>query len=288
MTKVLAIGVATIDIINRVHHYPLEDEKLRAQSQSVQRGGNAANTLVVLNQLGHQCSFAGVLSSSQDANFILDDLRQYNIDTGYCPVALSGHTPTSYITLNNENGSRTIVHHRDLREFNFNDFIKIDTTPFDWIHFEGREVDETVRMMQHVKTNNADKTISVEIEKPRTAIESLIDYADTVFFSQTYAQSQGYKNAKKFLSRILKDYKGKDLVCTWGDKDTAATSFDTDIVTCPVSPPENIIDTVAAGDTFIAAYINARLNNETSETAIQKANLLAGKKCGQTGLDDLV
>ena len=49
MANILAVGIATIDIINRVNGYPHEDDEIRAISQSIRRGGNATNTLVVLS-----------------------------------------------------------------------------------------------------------------------------------------------------------------------------------------------------------------------------------------------
>ena len=63
MARILGVGVATVDIINSLDQYPLEDQKLRINSRSIKRGGNAANSLVILSQLGHQCAFAGTLAT---------------------------------------------------------------------------------------------------------------------------------------------------------------------------------------------------------------------------------
>ncbi|MEJ2611053.1 MAG: hypothetical protein P8179_13455 [Candidatus Thiodiazotropha sp.] len=60
--RVLAIGVATLDIINRVAMYPEEDQELRASEQAIRRGGNACNTLTVLSRLGHKSYWAGMLA----------------------------------------------------------------------------------------------------------------------------------------------------------------------------------------------------------------------------------
>ena len=47
MAKILAVGIATLDIINTVDRYPEEDSEIRALSQHQTRGGNATNTLRV-------------------------------------------------------------------------------------------------------------------------------------------------------------------------------------------------------------------------------------------------
>lgn len=143
MAKVLAIGIATLDIINTVNSYPTEDDEVRAISQRQARGGNATNTLAVLSQLGHECYWGGIIIDEPDAKTIQHDLATYNIDLSACKKIRSGKMPTSYINLCQQTGSRTIVHHRDCPEFSFVDFKKIELQQFDWIHFEGRNIDET-------------------------------------------------------------------------------------------------------------------------------------------------
>ena len=48
MSHILTVGIATLDIINLVDHYPAEDEEMRALAQHIECGGNAANTASVL------------------------------------------------------------------------------------------------------------------------------------------------------------------------------------------------------------------------------------------------
>ena len=122
MANILGIGIATLDIINTVDGYPKEDTEVRALSQRVCRGGNATNTLVVLSQLGHCCTWGGVWVDEPDGQRILDDLTHYGINTNPCRVETQGKAPTSYIILNQKNGSRTIVHYRNLLEFNHRSF----------------------------------------------------------------------------------------------------------------------------------------------------------------------
>ena len=284
MATILGLGVATLDVINAVDHYPLEDQKLRATSRQIKRGGNAANTLVILGQLNHQCSFAGVLAESSDSTLIHSDFDKYNIDTTYCPVS-GGSTPVSYITLNEQNGSRTIIHHRDLREYNFDDFLKIDLQQFDWLHFEGRAIDETCKILSHVKTNFPTIPVSLEVEKPRDNIESLFNFADTLFFSQSYASHLGFDDAESFILHTHQKIKTRDIICTWGNKPTIAISKEGELVRSRTWPPAKLVDTIAAGDTFNAGFIDARLRKLPFAQALESANKLAGIKCGQMGLD---
>ncbi len=119
---ILAVGIATLDIINHVVVYPHEDTEVRAIGQSIRRGGNATNSLVVLSQFGHDCSWAGTIADESDNRKILEDLAQYNIDISRIRYYPGGKVPTSYVLLSEETGSRTIVHYRDLPEYQATDF----------------------------------------------------------------------------------------------------------------------------------------------------------------------
>ena len=134
MAHILGTGIATLDIINTVDGYPPEDAEVRVLVQQRRRGGNCTNTLAVLAQLGHRCTFGGVIADEPDGRIILDDLARRHIDLGAVRREARGKTPTSYVALNRRNGSRTIIHYRDLPEFGWEDFAVINLKPYDWLY----------------------------------------------------------------------------------------------------------------------------------------------------------
>ena len=48
MAHVLLVGTATLDLVFALDHHPAADEEMRAQRLRICRGGNAANSAVVL------------------------------------------------------------------------------------------------------------------------------------------------------------------------------------------------------------------------------------------------
>ncbi len=287
MAKVLAIGIATLDWIQVVDNYPDVDSEVRAQQQYLWRGGNATNTLAVLHQLGHACSWLGTLADDAFADLICADLDRNKIDYSLCPRVENSVSPTSHILLSQKTASRNIIHYRSLRELLISDSEEIDFSSWQWIHFEGRNVNVTKKLMQRIKQQHPDVVLSVEIEKPRNDIEQLLEYADHCLFSQHYANSQGYDEAEAFLHDIQKKLNAtQDIVCAWGEKGAFALSAKGVLLKSPALDI-NVLDTRAAGDVFNAAYINARLNGETLLSALEKSCYLAGVKCGQSGIDGL-
>lgn len=59
------------------------------------------------------------------------------------------------------------------------------------------------------------------------------------------------------------------------------------LVTAPAYPPEEIVNTLGAGDTFIAACIKALSNDVDLASSINFACKVAGAKCGLKNLDEL-
>ncbi|MEK7989474.1 MAG: PfkB family carbohydrate kinase [Thiotrichaceae bacterium] len=287
MSHILAVGIATLDVINIVDEYPKEDTEIRAHGQRICRGGNATNTLVVLSQLQHQCAWAGVWVNEPDGQTILSDLQRHNVNTHYCHIEQTGKMPTSYILLSQQTGSRTIVHYRNIAEFSFERFKQIDLSALDWIHFEGRNVIETHKMLQWVKQQQPHLPISLEIEKPRLGIERLFQYADLLLCSQSFAHHHAYSNASEFLHDLRQQVTETDLVCAWGKLGAYAIDKKGKALYSPAYPPPQIIDTLGAGDTFNASLIDSFCRQHDLSTALHEACWLAGKKCGQVGLEQL-
>ena len=287
MARILGIGIATLDIVNLVDHYPVEDEKMRACGQQIRRGGNVTNSLVVLSQLGHDCSWAGVLAADANSAPVIADLNAHGIDLSRCRQVAGAITPVSYITLSRSSGSRTIVHYRDLPEFGFEDFGGVDTGGFDWIHFEGRNVADTERMLAALIEHGCPRQrLSVEVEKARDGIEALFAHPGTLFLSRAYARAKGFRQAESVLDWARREAPDADLVCAWGDRG-AWHQRGAERIHVPATVPAQLLDTIGAGDTFNAGVIDARLRGLDWPAALAHANDLAARKCGQYGFSGL-
>jgi ketohexokinase len=282
--RILAVGIATLDLINRVAVYPDEDAEVRAESCRRARGGNATNTLVALSQWGHACTWAGTCSTDADGDLVLTDLRTNGVATGPVRRVNGCRLPTSYIVVSRATGSRTIVHYRDLPEYSADDFDAVDPTGFDWIHFEGRNPAELVRMLQRVRRVGGPRC-SLEIEKPRPGIERAVELADLVLYSRHYVRGTGGDAAAGFLRRLPDGH--PEAYCAWGESGAWVRSRDGEISHSPAFAPPRVVDTLAAGDVFNAGVIDARLRGWSCGRSVEWACRVAGYKCGLAGLDGL-
>jgi ketohexokinase len=295
MAQIVGIGIATLDIINVTDGFPAEDAEVRAEDQRISRGGNATNTLVVLSQLGHHCHWGGTLGDDDAGKHIQQDLQQYQVDMRGLRIVAGGRTPTSYITLNRRNGSRTIVHYRDLPEYQLDDFNTLSLDQADWLHFEGRNVAQVQAMIDVARQRSPELPVSVEIEKPRPGIESLWPKSDVLFISRHYARASGHDSADSALLAVQARLAGTSrmplLVCAWGDEGAYAL-IQGQLLHAPAVPVDRVVDTIGAGDTFNAGFIHAWLHSSATaadvQAALEQACALASKKCAQHGFDGLV
>ena len=288
MSKILTVGNATLDIINMVAHYPAEDEEMRADSQRIECGGNAANTASVLAQYHHEVEFAGTLADDSNGQLIENGLNARHVATRYCHHIKNAKAPTSYIILNQQTGSRTIVHYRDLPELTFQDFQQIPLEKFDWFHFEGRNISAVKQMLTETHRRRVDQPISVEIEKERTNIDSLMPMADVLIFSRVFVMARGFDTATLFFDAMQPQVPTAILVCTWGEQGAWVRAPNGDDYHAAAHAPTEIIDTIGAGDSFNAGLIHGIASGQPLKNALDHACELAGRKVGRSGIDGLI
>ncbi|XP_047378903.1 ketohexokinase isoform X7 [Sciurus carolinensis] len=294
--QILCVGLVVLDIINVVDKYPEEDTDSRCLSQRWQRGGNASNSCTVLSLLGAPCAFMGSLASGPVADFVLDDLRRYSVDLRYTVSQTMGSIPISTVIINETSGSRTILHaYRNLPDVSAKDFEKVDLTRFKWIHIEGRNVSEQVKMLQRIEQHNARQPseqkirVSVEIEKPREELFQLFGYGEMVFVSKDVAKHLGFQSAVEALKGLYgRVKKGATLICAWAEEGADALGPDGQLLHSDAFPPPRVVDTLGAGDTFNASVIFSLSKGKSMQEALRFGCQVAGKKCGLQGFDGIV
>lgn len=282
MARFLLVGTAGLDLIFGLSHMPHADEEMRASSLRSCRGGNAANTAVVLARLGHDVEFLGVLADAPETSVISKDFDLHGVNYQNCPIK-PGLPPTSSIYLSG--ASRSIVHYRDLPELDATDFIKLDFMQYDHVHFEGRNIEQLALMLSHLKMVAPSLPISIELEKKREGMAKIMGLADLYLCSKGYAHQSGYEDAEDFLRWMHSAEYSKKTIVAWGEQGAYGWMENETILHTPAFPPANVIDTLGAGDTFNAGVLDRFVDRASMHDCLQFACQIAGKKCGAVGFD---
>ncbi|KAB8067538.1 pfkB family kinase [Aspergillus leporis] len=299
--SLVAVGACYLDTILTTPHYPSEDEKLRASNISRRRGGNCPNTLEVLQQLtGVSLYLVSVLpAQSSAASQQIQSAFEPRVQLNLCIYREQYDEPaSSYIIKSQSSGSRTIVNYNELPEMTLEEFKKIADelgSKAAWFHFEGRIPDVTLACIQYLRQRFPSARISIEAEKPgRSGLQELAMEADVVFYSKSWAQGNGYTSAKECLQKQSSlTRKASFLFCTWGQDGAVALKRSTDeLIHSPAytAADSNVVDTIGAGDTFIAGMLHTLMCRSDAWDLSQKlgfANRLAGMKVTQEGFSGL-
>ncbi|XP_069670591.1 ketohexokinase-like isoform X2 [Periplaneta americana] len=302
--KILCIGYSTLNIISECKAFPVEDRKQGCVSMRWQRGGNASSNCTVLSQLGAACEFFGTLSKKEHLSFIVDDFRNYNICIDNCVYYEACDTPTSVVLINKATGSRTIIHsNKNLPELKCADFKKLDLSQYSWIHFEGRNVEEVISMVEWIEFWNETHSsehdrghglghkalpISLEIEKPKAEMQDLIPRADVLFIGKDFAEFCGCTNMSDTLKKIAVDAKpNATIISAWGERGAMAQAQDGTVVQSPAFSPRKVLDTLGAGDTFCGTTIFGLSRGLPLQDCIVLGCQIAGAKVGMDGFAGL-
>ena len=136
--------------------------------------------------------------------------------------------------------------------------------------------------------------ISVELEKCRLELDSLINKGDVTFISKQRAKMKGFHSAEEAVKGFLPEVAPNSVVVVpWGDRGAAGgiapsrkmTSIDEllqEVTFVEAHHPEQVVDTLGAGDTFIAAVIH-RLNQILTEKSSRTQKPEASSSDGTAG-----
>jgi len=280
MAKIWMVGNCVLDLWQETEGFLEPDTEIRAQKLELRRGGNAANSLQVLARLGHQCTLIATLADDLLGQWLQQALTAQGIDSRYCPVIPDSHAPLSTLFSQSGSAHRSIVHYRDLPELSQHQLQALPAIDADWLHLEGRNIDV---LKHYLPLWRAQGTfpISLELEKNRDGLEALLATVDVAIISNDWMQSQ--KSAPEYLGQLQQRYPHTCLVWTRGAQGLSVAMAG-EITHLPAKKVP-VCDSNAAGDTFIAGLIHARLQQKNWHQSLQDAMALAERKLQYPGLD---
>ncbi len=257
-------------------------------------GGDTLNTAVYLARLGTQVDYITALGDDSWSDELIAAWNAEGIGTGRV-LRLSGRLPGLYIIQTDPKGERRFSYWRDtaaarllfkapeaqpiIEALNTYDLIYLSGISLSLYGDGGRDRLYTVLR----DARSAGKRVAFDTNfRPRgwpdqavarSAFRQAFECADIILASTEDLDllfgSAGTEELLAFAERAEIVLKHPDLTCRVLSKGEE--------IVVPGKPAEDVVDTTAAGDSFAAAYLNARLSGKYPGAAAQSGHRLAGQ-----------
>lgn len=260
MVRVLGIGDNTVDIyVDQGVQFP---------------GGNAVNVAVMMKRLGAEASYLGCIGTDFLGGLIKDALAAEGIDASHMRV-IAG--PNSWSRIRHRGQDRmfdgSYPSFRDGYRLAIEDFRFIAAHDLAHSSVYSRLEDELARI------GNAAPIFSFDYSSEYTNdyIARTAPHIDIAFLSD----ARGSADQCAALAHKVASHGPRIVVITRGGKGALALQANR-IFEQSISPA-HLVDTLGAGDGFIAAFLLATLKGEVIEVALNRGAEFAAQVCAYRG-----
>ena len=288
VNHVVVLGSINVDTTYHVNRFPQPGETIAAQSKSSAPGGKGANQAVAAARSGAQTAFVGAVGSDNEGQYMLEALKENDIDTSHINIDKYHGTGSAAITLD-ANGQNDIMVYgganQAMQPGEFGDLSELLAhTDFLIAQFE---TPQAVALDLFKQAKEQGVTTVLNPAPAHEIMPELLQYTDVIAPNETECalltgieltdEDSMLKSADYFRERGV-----KHLLITLGDRGVFyATPDDHGLV-----PAFKVkaVDTTAAGDTFIGALCSQLekdlANVEDSLRYAQRASSLTVQRMG--------
>jgi ribokinase len=295
MAKILNYGSLNIDHVYKVDHIVVPGETLESESLSFFAGGKGANQSVAIAKAGAEVYHAGKIGS--DGTWLLDTLASSRVNTDFVKV-YDGHTGHAIIQVNKEGENSIILYgggnqaiRREevdtaLAGFGKNDYLVLQNEINEIPYIIKKAHDRGLSIcLNPAPFSERIKTWPLELVT--TLIMNETEAAGLAGLSPVYSPRDGdtEEQRKEKLEAVIDTlagcYPGTDLVLTAGGQGAFfAGSTQREYVP---SVKTTVVDTTAAGDTFLGYYLVARISGKGPREAMEQAARAASISVSRPG-----
>ena len=278
--KVLCFGSLNIDMTFAVPHFVRAGETLSSLSMTKAAGGKGANQAAALAKAGCETYMAG--KTGRDASFIIDALNDYHADcsniivtdnpSGQAIIQLSADNQNAIILLPGEN--------RNIQEDDVDNVLS-SFDKGDWIVLQNEInlvdciMKKAKRKGMHICFNPAPFDDNVR-GFPLSIADLLV--VNEIEGAGLAAMEGPFEQVIKQLSSL---YPGQEIIMTVGSRGAYYCGHAGMIYQSIIDYP--VVDTTAAGDTFIGYYLASIIRGYSVKKALYYATKASGLAVSRKG-----
>jgi sugar/nucleoside kinase (ribokinase family) len=185
VTLVVAVGLCTVDLVQRVGALPVPGEKVQSLSVEVAAGGPAANAAVAIAALGGRARLVTVLGEHPLARLAAEDLVTCGVDLADALPTRKAPPPVSAVSVRTSDGERTVVSHnaKGVRTPP-----KVDLTDADAVLVDGHHPELALHAVRTARDRGVPVVLDAGSWKP--ILPDLLPYVDIAACSAAFTSPE--------------------------------------------------------------------------------------------------
>lgn len=280
MNQIIVIGSINMDIVTRVERHPLPGETVKGRKTAFNPGGKGANQAVAAARAGARVRMAGAIGDDPFGEQLKASLEKEGINTEHI-IHKAGKSGLAFITVDQKGENSIILEEGANGQVTKEDIIEV---------FAGADASEASILLQNEipwettlsAIDQANEHYIPVYFNPAPAMEipeAVLSKLNGLFVNETEAERiTGVRvtdeQSAKQASRFLIEAGVGEVIITLGDK---GSYFADQAGTFIYTPAQQVtaLDTTAAGDTFIGAYMVERGSGNDAESSLRFATAAA-------------
>ncbi len=266
--KILNYGSLNLDHVYRVKNFVQPGETIHSTDYKVNCGGKGLNQSIALARSGAKVFHAGVLG--RGAEMLSDMLTKNNVDVSY--LVSSALAPGHAIIQVDDKGENCIMLFGGSNMAIATEDITATISGFEQgdILLVQNEINRLEEIINLAKKQGM-KVAFNPAPFDATVLKLPLDKVDYLIVNEIEGEGLfGESEPKKITQRCMEKYPKTAIVLTLGAKGSrycdATTAFDVS-----AEPVEKVVDTTAAGDTFIGYFLSGIAAGNGAKTAMKTA-----------------
>ena len=283
--RLISLGACVVDAIMKVDHIPGSDAKVLAEDGVVIGAGMAVAAACAAAAMGGEVAVWGRIGSDRIGDFFLADLQDAGVDTSAIHRAEGARTAVSSVIVD-AHGQRVVVPYFDTRLGFDASWLPIERLDHvDCVLADTRWPEGARRLLTEARNRGLIRVFDGDVSDSALLRELAPLSSHAIFSEPGFKLFSGDDDVFAGLEREAAGFDGC-MGVTLGERGFAWV--ENGRARHVPAPRVEVLDTLAAGDTFHGAFAVAITEGETIETAAQFACAAAALKCtrfgGRTGI----